>query len=158
MKPLLHALTFLSLLLIPSAYAQTCENYGTPNGSSCSCPTGFGGPTCSQPGCHGTIFAGSQRQFVTPSSGLANLTASGCGCESGWGGTGCNVCRSAAACQTGFAAHGSAPTDSTTVTNVQNGTMVCNTTPRVWAASQMSCQVIVRPPSASSHSRIPVVT
>ena len=136
-------------------HAQTCENYGLLNGSSCVCPAGFGGSTCSQLACGGTIFQGSQRP-LTPSTltgSFANLTASGCKCESGWTGTGCNVCQTANACQSGFAAAGQG-IDSSTIDGLQgNTTLVCNTQSRVWASSQMSCQVNVhcfpyRPPRA----------
>ncbi|KAF6758758.1 ABC transporter [Ephemerocybe angulata] len=127
----LFIIPFLPTSLI-SVNAQTCENYGTANAGQCACPTGFGGPTCALPGCHGTIFDGAQRQFAsttgTGSAALANLTAAGCACEAGWGGTGCNG--------------SSASPDISSAGAVQNGTMVCNTQPRVWAAGQMSCQVI----------------
>lgn len=130
--------------VIPFVYAQTCENYGTVNGNSCSCPTGFGGSTCSLPGCHGTIFEGAQREFASATgSDAANLTTAGCSCEQGWIGTGCNVCHTASACQTAFAATGSGSPDVGMVNDPQNNTMVCNTEPRVWAGGQMSCQVIV---------------
>ncbi|KAJ2913577.1 hypothetical protein MD484_g6845, partial [Candolleomyces efflorescens] len=139
-----YLLSALLIPLLPLVYAQTCENYGTVNGNECSCPTGFGGSTCSLPGCHGTIFEGAQRQFAqTTGSAPANLTAAGCGCEGGWGGVGCNVCQTANACQSAYAATVSGTPDIGTVpSDVQNGTMVCNTAPRVWAAGQMSCQVI----------------
>ncbi|KAF6755862.1 hypothetical protein DFP72DRAFT_303577 [Ephemerocybe angulata] len=147
-----HLLALFIPFLLPtsliSVNAQTCENYGTANAGQCACPTGFGGPTCALPGCHSTIFDGAQRQFAstsgTGSAALANLTAAGCACEAGWGGTGCNVCQSSSACQTAFAAAkgSSASPDISSAGAVQNGTMVCNTEPRVWAAGQMSCQVI----------------
>lgn len=134
----------LSLLVLPFAYCQTCENYGTLSGDGCSCPTGFGGAACSQPGCHGTIFEGAQRQFAPASdSGPANLTTAGCGCESGWIGTGCNVCQTASACQSAFATTGSGTPDIENAPDPRNNTMVCNSEARVWAAGQMSCQVIV---------------
>jgi len=133
-------------LLISSiaASAQSCENYGSQNGSSCACPTGFGGPTCSQIGCGGNIFQGSQRSLTPSSSSFANLTAAGCSCEDGWSGTGCNVCQTSNACQVAYAASGaaqSAPEIVSGAQNSQNNTIVCNTSARVWAGSQMSCQV-----------------
>lgn len=133
-------------------HAQTCENYGVLNGTSCSCPTGFGGSTCSQIGCGGTIFQGSQRQLTSSSTGsFANLTASTCQCESGWTGTGCNVCQTANACQTGFAAVGQATVNSSSFDGTKgNETLVCNSQARVYASSQMSCQVNVCSFSLSS--------
>ena len=135
-----HTLFFVLLV-----HAQTCENYGVLNGTSCACPTGFGGSTCSQIGCGGTIFQGSQRQLTTNSTGsFANLTASTCQCQSGWTGTGCNVCQTAKACQTGFASVGQATIDSSSLEGAQgNETLVCNSQARVYASSQMSCQVNV---------------
>lgn len=129
-----------------SARAQTCENYGTPNGSNCSCPTGFGGETCSQPACGGTIFQGSQRPLVPASSGFANLTSAGCSCQNGWTGTGCNVCTSTSSCQSAFSSLGQSIGSGSVFGGQtgQNDTLVCNTSPRVWAAGQMSCQVNVR--------------
>jgi hypothetical protein len=140
-KSVWHTLFFVLLV-----HAQTCENYGLPNGTSCVCPTGFGGSTCSQLGCGGTIFQGSQRSLTpsTATGSFANLTASSCQCESGWTGTGCNVCQTAKACQSGFAAVGQVTADSSTIDGPQgNTTLVCNTQARVWASSQMSCQVNV---------------
>ena len=133
----------LSFVLL--VHAQTCENFGVLNGSSCACPVGFGGSTCSQLGCGGNIFQGSQRQLTSSSTGsFANLTASNCQCQSGWTGTGCNVCQTANVCQTGFASVGNATIDSSSLDGTQgNGTLVCNTQARVYASSQMSCQVNV---------------
>ncbi|KAH8114133.1 hypothetical protein DFH11DRAFT_1704353 [Phellopilus nigrolimitatus] len=126
---------------------ELCENYGTQNGSSCSCPPGFGGSTCSEPGCGGDIFQGLNRSLVSGNStSSANLSASSCSCESGWGGFGCNVCQSAWACQTAFTnANGSSSSGSNSLTSGpsgQNSTLVCNTEPKVLAAGQMSCNVI----------------
>lgn len=131
-----------ALLLVIFVQAQTCENYGTLNGTNCACPVGFGGPTCSQPGCGGTIFQGSQRPLANSTGLLANLTAAGCSCESGWSGTGCNVCQSASACQTAFSAVGSVSASAVT-DNLGNETMVCNSEARVFASSQMSCSINV---------------
>jgi hypothetical protein len=137
----------LSLLFAALIRAQSCENYGVQNGSSCACPTGFGGSTCSQPACGGTIFQGSQRPLAPLSGNFSNITQAGCSCENGWTGTGCNVCQTANACQSAFTASGSSQTNPDITSNppsVQNDTLTCNTTPRVWAGSQMSCQVDVR--------------
>lgn len=126
--------------------AQTCENYGFQNGSTCACPTGFGGETCSQPACGGNIFESSQRRLTPVSNNIANLTQAGCSCEDGWTGTGCNVCQSSNACQAAYASSGHAPSSSDMVTGsqgAQNNTLTCNTSPRVWAGSQMSCSVDV---------------
>ncbi|RDB24157.1 putative ATP-dependent permease [Hypsizygus marmoreus] len=131
-------------LLALLANAQSCENYGSQNGSSCACPVGFGGSTCSEVACGGDIFQGSQRPLTTTSSSFANLTASGCSCEEDWTGTGCNVCQSSNACQVAYTASGNAPPTPDIISGSQGGqnnTLTCNTTPRVWASSQMSCRV-----------------
>jgi len=134
-----------TLLLATFVQAQTCENYGVLNGTTCACPVGFGGSTCSQPGCGGTIFQGSQRPLAPSTSSFANLTAAGCSCESGWIGMGCNVCQTASACQTAFSAVGSVSA-SAAVDNRGNETIVCNREARVFASSQMSCKVDVSTP------------
>jgi len=132
---------WVSFLLVLSVYAQSCENYGILQGTSCLCPVGFGGATCSQPACGGTIFQGSQRPLATSSG---NLTAESCSCTSGWTGTGCNVCQTAGACQSGFARVGSVKTTSSSGGSQENNTIVCSTQTRVYASSQMSCRVDVR--------------
>ncbi|KAL1754144.1 hypothetical protein FB107DRAFT_216275 [Schizophyllum commune] len=133
----------LPALLLPSlTIAQTCENYGVQNGSSCACPVGFGGESCSDMACGGTIFDGAQRSLTTHRSGaFANLTASDCSCEDGWTGTGCNVCQISSACQAWNGASSSSSSLSDTTSSIQNSTLVCNTAPRVYASSQMSCDV-----------------
>ncbi|KAM5542745.1 hypothetical protein V8D89_003706 [Ganoderma adspersum] len=118
----------------------SCENYGTPNGTACACPPGFGGLTCSQPACGGTIFQGSGRSLANGSP-FANLTSSGCSCEDGWTGTGCNVCQTAKACQSGFASVRGSAGSLTGADTGQNNTIVCNAAPRVYAAGEMSCDV-----------------
>ncbi|KAG2107963.1 uncharacterized protein F5147DRAFT_636201 [Suillus discolor] len=138
-------LLVLSILSV-NVIGQACMNYGETspsNTSSCLCPPGFGGVTCAQPGCGGTIFDGSHRSLAQPSSGFANLTASDCTCESGWGGVGCNVCTTSSACQVAYAAvNGNANATSGLGDQVGlNDTMVCNTAPAVWAAGELSCQV-----------------
>ena len=126
----------------------SCTNYGFVNGSACACPVGFGGSDCSQPACGGNIFQGSSRNLVpqpTAANTFANLTAAGCSCEDGWSGTGCNVCQTANACQAGYSSvvhQDEGP--SAGLSDGQNHTLVCNTAPRVYAASQMSCVVQVR--------------
>lgn len=155
---------FFLLSAAVSTNAQTtCANYGNVNGSSCVCPPGFGGTTCSEPACGGDIFQGAQRTLAQPASGssLSNLTASGCTCESGWTGTGCNVCQSASACQAASSASGQNQSTSTGLTDSQDGqnnTLTCSTTPRVWAAGQMSCQVIVSVVSFSIRLRLTDIT
>ncbi|KAK0227794.1 hypothetical protein IW262DRAFT_1347231 [Armillaria fumosa] len=143
-------LTILFLPLFVSftalSVAQSCENAGVVNGSSCDCPTGFGGSNCSQPACGGNIFQGTDRS-LTPinSNGFANLTAAGCSCQSGWTGTGCNVCQTANACASAYSSSTSgSSTSSSGLTGLddgQNRTLVCNNSPRVWAAGQLSCNV-----------------
>ena len=141
--------TVLSLLFFAcSVAAQSCENYGTLNGSSCICPTGFGGSTCSEPGCGGNIFEGSSRNLA---SGSTNLTSSSCACESGWGGFGCNICQTSQACQTGFIDSGGSLSALAAGMPGSNTTLVCNNQVKVAAAGQMSCSVIVRPYTQSRH-------
>ena len=134
-------------LLPTMSNSSSCVNYGIANGTSCACPVGFGGPTCEQPACGGNIFQGSSRSLTPVTGNFPNLTAAGCSCESGWGGTGCNVCQSASACQTAFAAVISQGSSSSSaglgLPTGQNGTLVCNSQARVYAAGQMSCQVDV---------------
>jgi len=132
------SIVFLGFLSL--AFAQNCENYGVANGSSCTCPTGFGGPTCSEIACGGSLFEGSQRPLTSTQSGFANLTAEDCSCPSGWGGFGCNVCQSDDACQS-TSSDLSAPDSSVPG---MNRTIVCNKSSRVFASSQMSCSVDVR--------------
>lgn len=130
-----------------TTFGQTCENYGTSDGLGCSCPTGFGGPSCSQPACGGNIFQGTQRPLVSVSSGFANLTSAGCSCQNGWTGTGCNVCTSSNDCQAAFSSSNQTvdPTSALGGQSLGNDDpLVCNTAPRVYAAGQMSCQVNVR--------------
>lgn len=141
---ILRALSFASILF-PIATAQSCTNYGISSGSDCLCPPGFGGANCSQPACGGTIFDGSHRSLApssVASGGFPNLTSSGCSCTDGWTGVGCNVCTTASACQAAYAAVSGNASDSTSTTGV-NDTMVCNTSPTVWAAGELSCQVNV---------------
>lgn len=145
----LRALSFASFILsITTATAQSCTNYGTSSGSGCLCPVGFGGSNCSQPACGGTIFDGSSRS-LTPASaasgGFPNLTSADCSCSSGWTGLGCNVCTTASACQSAYAAvNGNSTAAATAQQSGLNDTMVCNTSPMVYAAGELSCQVNVR--------------
>ncbi|KAF5371340.1 hypothetical protein D9758_004088 [Tetrapyrgos nigripes] len=132
----------ISLLgLLPLVTAQTCENYGTYNGTTCSCPQGFGDSTCSEIACGGNLLQGSQRPLTATQSGFANLTSSGCTCQSGWTGTACNVCQNADACSNAFSAVSGGTAGSSGVSGDANMTMVCNNSPKVWASSQMSCDV-----------------
>jgi hypothetical protein len=128
--------------------AQSCQNNGYQNGSTCACPPGFGGVNCTQPACGGNIFQGTSRPLVSASSSFPNITASNCSCQNGWSGTGCNVCQTASACQNAFSAAGgqttTTPDSSSLGPGAQNDTMVCSATPQVYAAGEMSCKVIVR--------------
>lgn len=136
-RKLILGLLFSSTLV----FAQSCQNYGLPQGSTCLCPPGFGGSDCSLPACGGTIFQGSSRKTV-PAPG--NLTSAGCPCQDGWSGVGCNVCTSSAACQSGYASQNPTSSNGVTGSDVgQNNTLVCNSASRIWAAGQMSCSVVV---------------
>lgn len=137
------ALPLFALLELSLAQVS-CENYGTVNGSSCACPPGFGGSTCSEPGCGGDIFQGSSRSLAQGNETIfSNLTGSSCSCESGWGGFGCNTCQSASACQTAFTKAGGSDSLTSSISG-GNDTLVCNMEPTVFSAGQMSCSVIVR--------------
>jgi len=143
----LRALSFAPFFFSIAVTAQSCTNYGTSSASGCLCPPGFGGANCSQPACGGTIFDGSNRSLTPPSvasGGFPNLTSSGCSCTNGWTGVGCNVCTSASACQSAYAAVSGNASASTPQVPGLNDTMVCNTSPVVWAAGELSCQVNVR--------------
>ncbi|TFY60230.1 hypothetical protein EVJ58_g5288 [Rhodofomes roseus] len=119
--------------------ATSCANYGSLNGSTCDCPTGFGGGNCSQPACGGDIFQGSGRPLADWNSGsLPNIT--GCACADGWTGTGCNVCQTASVCQSAYSGAGYSP-GSSGLADGTNETLVCNADARVYAAGQMSCAV-----------------
>ena len=151
MPSILRVLSFASFLLsISTATAQSCTNYGTSSALGCLCPPGFGGANCSQPACGGTIFDGSHRSLTPPSAasgGFPNITSSDCSCSNGWTGTGCNVCTTSSACQSAYAAvNGNASSATTGQTSGLNETLVCNTSPMVYAAGELSCQVNVRIP------------
>ncbi|KAF7323496.1 ABC transporter protein [Mycena chlorophos] len=139
----LPLLLLLALFKPANAQNSTCVNGGVYNGSGCDCPTGFGGSTCATAACGGDIFQGSARALTTAkTAGFANISS--CSCETGWGGTGCNVCSTGAACQAAYTASGKAPSANASIAGSiagQNDTLTCNTDPRVYAASQMSCQV-----------------
>ncbi|KAJ7221642.1 hypothetical protein GGX14DRAFT_430547 [Mycena pura] len=132
------------LLLVGLANAQgPCSNYGVQNGSACLCPTGFGGSNCASPGCGGDIFQGSNRALAPQQGASSNIST--CSCEAGWGGTGCNVCVTGSACQAAYTASGRAPSGAQSISGSvdgQNSTLTCNSKARVFAASQMSCQVL----------------
>lgn len=146
MAGILWLISWLALAI--SVRAQVaCENYGVPvSSSTCVCPPGFGGATCSAPSCGGNIFQGTQRSLVSGASATSfgNVSASACACPDGWTGTGCNVCQAPTVCQSSFVATGG--NTSTGVTSEQSGlnnTVACNTTPRVFAAGEMNCAVVV---------------
>jgi len=138
---------------------------------TCVCPPGFGGETCALAACGGTMFQGTSRQYApNATSGLqfSNITA--CGCLDGWSGLGCNgklshrlrsmlffplekprflnspfitVCRTSSACQSGYTSifgnNSSSPND---IPGAANNTIVCNTSPRVYAGGELSCAVV----------------
>lgn len=140
----LQKLAFLALWFT-STQAQTCLNFGASNGSSCLCPPGFGGADCSSTACGGNLFQGTSRTTLA-SSPEGNLTASGCSCQTGWTGTGCNVCQAASACQNAASPFTSAISSAGALTGLdvgQNDTLICNTASNVWAAGEMSCSVVV---------------
>ncbi|KAF8531632.1 ABC-2 type transporter-domain-containing protein [Gautieria morchelliformis] len=128
--------------------SQSCENYGTVNGSICSCPPGFGGPACELVACGGTLFSGSNRPLAQISSNTTKSNLTSCSCEAGWGGTGCNVCTSSTACQNAFnAVKGNQPISPTSgigpsPSALQNNSLTCNVQPTVYASGEMSCQVL----------------
>jgi hypothetical protein len=132
------------LALLGVAGAQSCANFGTPNGTACACPPGYGGQNCSVPACGGTIFQGSARSSVSLSGSgdFGNITS--CQCETGWGGEGCNVCQSANACSAAFASAAGGNANSVSgQADGQNETMTCSTGATVYATSQMSCNINV---------------
>ncbi|EIW85570.1 hypothetical protein CONPUDRAFT_118487 [Coniophora puteana RWD-64-598 SS2] len=142
------SLAIVALALGPLlASAQSCSNYGfqdPSNSSACLCPPGFGGATCAQSACGGTIFDGSSRSLAPASNGgFSNLTASDCSCVDGWTGEGCNVCTSANACSSGSSKiGGSSSSSSDGMSGVGlNETMVCSSSPQVYAAGELSCDV-----------------
>ena len=123
-----------------------CENSGIPqidssgNATSCSCPPGFGGPTCSLPGCGDDIFYGGRRNFSQPDSSqsplgtaYSNITASSCNCSNGWSGIGCNVCTTDTACQNALDIAGNDP----------HQTVGCYARPMVLASGLASCGIEV---------------
>lgn len=154
-KMLFHSLGLVLVSFASLSIGQTaCENYGVSFDSSCSCPPGLGGSTCSSPACGGNIFQGTQRNLISGSTATSfgNLTSSGCSCQDGWTGTGCNVCQGATSCQSAFAAANGTSSSLSSSSGLGgldgseglNSTLTCNTQPQVWAAGEMSCQVIVR--------------
>lgn len=158
------------LVAVKAVAAQSCENSGTANGSICSCPPGFGGPTCNLLACGGTIFLGSNRPLAQI-SGSSKSNLSSCSCQAGWGGTGCNgepiipiipkiketkikpcvVCTTAGACQSAFNTINTSQSIAPTSGIGLNSSMTCNIQSRVYAAGEMSCQVLVRFQALNSH-------
>lgn len=147
-------------LITPSSGQNVCENYGESSGSACTCPPGFGGSTCSSPACGGNIFQGTNRSIISDASATAfgNLTSSACSCEDGWTGRGCNVCKSTTSCQNAYTAVNGTSSSSSGVdgldgsSSVLNSTLTCNSEPQIWAAGEMSCQVVVRIPLALAQT------
>ncbi|KAF8579482.1 hypothetical protein K439DRAFT_1654569 [Ramaria rubella] len=137
----------LFVISITTVLSQLCENYGTPNGSTCACPPGFGGSTCELIACGGTIFSGPDRP-LSQASGNSNSNITGCSCTDGWGGAGCNVCITSSACQTAFNSAGGNHSSSAIPgvgiipSQIQNTSMTCNAQSHVYAAGEMSCQVL----------------
>ena len=83
------------LVIVPAialVHAQSCENYGSNNGTNTcgTCPPGFGGNQCNLLACGGSIFQGVSRPLAQVASGSKFSNATGCSCESGWSGFGCN--------------------------------------------------------------------
>ncbi|KAH7107281.1 hypothetical protein BKA62DRAFT_128070 [Auriculariales sp. MPI-PUGE-AT-0066] len=121
--------------------AQSCDNGGAANGTSCACPPGFGGSDCALPSCGGNLFQGTQRTYQQPDNGQQYANISSCACQDGWSGVGCNVCQSQNACVTGYnGVFGQQSSDPSSNSGL-NTTMTCNTTPRVYSAGQLSCNV-----------------
>lgn len=151
----LSLILLVTLIVTPSTGQTTCENSGDLSGSVCSCPPGFGGSTCSSPACAGNIFQGKNRSIISDASATSfgNLTSSGCSCQDGWTGTGCNVCKSATSCQSAYTAVNGTSSSSSSSSGIDgldgsssdlNSSLTCNSEPRIWAAGEMSCQVVVR--------------
>lgn len=82
----------LLALLLPLYIAQTCDNYGSPSGSSCLCPPGFNTAgsdgTCNLPVCGGSLYTPGP---VAPggTGGHGNISVGDCACSTGWQGPGC---------------------------------------------------------------------
>ena len=148
----LITLVFTSWMIALPSSAQTnnltCENSGLPqidsNGTTtaCTCPPGFGGATCSFPGCGDDMFYGNRRNTSQPlplpsntttSNRYSNLTESRCPCTIGWTGVGCNVCSSDSTCQNAYDISGTQPRQA----------MGCNTQARVLASGMASCEIEV---------------
>ncbi|KAL7409470.1 hypothetical protein BDY24DRAFT_355976 [Mrakia frigida] len=140
MRFLLQPLLLLSLPILISA--QTCLQYAPTSGSECDCPPGFAGTDCSLPVCGASLFAGTgSGRALAPSNG----SVENCACDDGWGGSGCTVCATDFACGSAYNASDYTSQTSSSLLSagqVANQTMICNASPRVYTAGQMSCDVI----------------
>ncbi|KAG8967053.1 hypothetical protein FRC03_010801 [Tulasnella sp. 419] len=131
---------FIFLFIGASLAQTTCENHGAVNGSTCACPPGFGGESCSIPTCGGTSFQGSSRPLSPVINGFGNST--GCSCSDGWIGEGCNVCSSSNACQSAWAAVFGQQGATSGTTGLIPNALECRTGVQVYSSSEMSCRVV----------------
>ncbi|KAF9023043.1 hypothetical protein BDZ89DRAFT_1093146 [Hymenopellis radicata] len=95
-------------------------------------------------------FIGAVMAQTCENSGIVNATNNDCECLTGFGGTNCSqpACggsifqgRDRALVSTSSGGFANLTRRRVPLDGVQNTTMVCNITPRVWAAGQMSCAV-----------------
>jgi len=96
-KPEMRDSALFCLAFVSCAFAQSCSNYGS--GTNCtSCPSGFGGSTCTTLLCSNALEQPQDRPSFSRS--LAGDASLGCDlqCSSGWTGPTCSIPVTAAAC------------------------------------------------------------
>ncbi|KAK4054896.1 hypothetical protein OIV83_000820 [Microbotryomycetes sp. JL201] len=114
-----------------SAQQQQCSNYGALSGSACDCPSGLGGPDCTQLACGNAL--------INPPSSRPLWTGTGtqgCGsqCTAGWTGPTCNVPQNVGACTAALGSSG--------VTDARFNDIVLNTGAYVFTEGYTSCNVV----------------